>query len=106
MYTSGQLSMRRPTDETGDPSVEALRERQIRNFAVILLVSQGVPATLPFDLFPRQEQMIDVDRPVKGAKPGRFVIKQIGAADPLPDGGRVVDGQRGAGLSAVCDSFS
>src|SRR5262249_34204530 len=29
--------------ETGDPAIEALRERQIRNFAVILMVSQGVP---------------------------------------------------------------
>ncbi len=35
--------------ETGDPAVEALRERQIRNFAVILLVSQGVPMILAGD---------------------------------------------------------
>jgi isoamylase len=35
--------------ETDDPSVEALRERQIRNFAVILLVSQGVPMILAGD---------------------------------------------------------
>jgi isoamylase len=35
--------------ETGDAAVEALRERQIRNFAVILLVSQGVPMILAGD---------------------------------------------------------
>jgi isoamylase len=35
--------------ETDDPAVEALRERQIRNFAVILLVSQGVPMMLAGD---------------------------------------------------------
>ena len=35
--------------ETDDRSVEALRERQIRNFAVILLVSQGVPMILAGD---------------------------------------------------------
>ena len=37
----------------------------------------GVPATWI---------TLEVDRPVKGAQPGRYVIKQIGAADPLPDG--------------------
>jgi isoamylase len=35
--------------ETGDLAVEALRKRQIRNFAVILLVSQGVPMILAGD---------------------------------------------------------
>jgi isoamylase len=35
--------------ETDDPGVEALRERQIRNFAVILLVSEGVPMILAGD---------------------------------------------------------
>jgi len=35
--------------ETGDPAVEALRERQIRNFAVILMMSQGVPMLLAGD---------------------------------------------------------
>jgi isoamylase len=35
--------------ETDDPAVEALRERQIRNFAVVLLVSQGVPMILAGD---------------------------------------------------------
>jgi glycogen operon protein len=35
--------------ETDDPSIEELRERQIRNFAVILLVSQGVPMILAGD---------------------------------------------------------
>jgi glycogen operon protein len=35
--------------ETDDPRVDALRERQIRNFAVILLVSQGVPMILAGD---------------------------------------------------------
>ena len=43
-----------PTD---DPAIEALRERQIKNFAVILMMSRGVPMfvagdevrrTLPF----------------------------------------------------------
>ena len=29
--------------ETGDPAVEALRARQIRNFAVLLLLARGVP---------------------------------------------------------------
>jgi glycogen operon protein len=35
--------------DSDDPAVEALRERQIRNFAVILLVSQGVPMILAGD---------------------------------------------------------
>ena len=35
--------------DTDDPAVEALRRRQIRNFAVILLVSQGVPMILAGD---------------------------------------------------------
>jgi glycogen operon protein len=42
--------------ETGDPAVEALRERQIRNFAVILLVSQGVPMILAGDEARRTQQ--------------------------------------------------
>jgi glycogen operon protein len=32
-----------------DPAVEALRQRQVRNFAVLLLVSQGVPMILAGD---------------------------------------------------------
>jgi isoamylase len=39
-----------------DPLVEALRERQIRNFAVILLVSQGVPMILAGDEGRRTQQ--------------------------------------------------
>jgi isoamylase len=35
--------------DTDDPAVEDLRERQIRNFAVLLLVSQGVPMILAGD---------------------------------------------------------
>jgi glycogen operon protein len=35
--------------ETADANIEALRERQIRNFALILLVSQGVPMILAGD---------------------------------------------------------
>jgi isoamylase len=35
--------------ETTDPAVDSLRERQIRNFAVILMVSQGVPMILAGD---------------------------------------------------------
>jgi isoamylase len=35
--------------ETGDAAVRALRERQMRNFAVILLTSQGVPMILAGD---------------------------------------------------------
>jgi len=34
---------------TDDPAVQALRERQIRNFAVILMTSQGVPMILAGD---------------------------------------------------------
>lgn len=37
----------------------------------------GVPATWI---------TLDVDRPVKGARAGRLTIKQLGTADPLPDG--------------------
>ena len=32
--------------ESGDPAVEALRNRQVRNFAAILLLAQGVPMIL------------------------------------------------------------
>jgi glycogen operon protein len=35
--------------DTGDTAVEALRQRQMRNFAVLLLVSQGVPMILAGD---------------------------------------------------------
>lgn len=35
--------------ESGDPAVEALRSRQIRNFAAILLLAQGVPMILSGD---------------------------------------------------------
>jgi isoamylase len=42
--------------ETADPSVDALRERQIRNFAVILLLSQGVPMILAGDEARRTQQ--------------------------------------------------
>jgi isoamylase len=35
--------------DTGDVAVDALRERQIRNFAVLLLVSRGVPMILAGD---------------------------------------------------------
>ena len=35
--------------ETADPAVEALRSRQVRNFAAILLLSQGVPMILSGD---------------------------------------------------------
>jgi isoamylase len=42
--------------ETEDPAVEALRERQIRNFAVLLLLSQGVPMILGGDEARRTQQ--------------------------------------------------
>jgi isoamylase len=42
--------------ETGDSAVEALRERQIRNVAVILLMSQGVPMILAGDEARRTQQ--------------------------------------------------
>jgi isoamylase len=42
--------------ETDDPAVDALRRRQIRNFAVILLVSQGVPMILAGDEARRTQQ--------------------------------------------------
>ena len=35
--------------ETDDPAVEALRSRQVRNFAAILLLAQGVPMVLAGD---------------------------------------------------------
>ena len=35
--------------ETSDPAIEALRQRQVRNFAAILLLSQGVPMMLAGD---------------------------------------------------------
>jgi isoamylase len=35
--------------ETDDPAVEALRNRQVRNFAVLLLLSRGVPMLLAGD---------------------------------------------------------
>ena len=42
-----------PTD---DPAIEALRERQIKNFAAILLLSQGVPMFLAGDEVRRTQQ--------------------------------------------------
>ncbi|MGH3245544.1 MAG: glycogen debranching protein GlgX [Trebonia sp.] len=39
-----------------DPSVEALRERQIKNFATILLISQGVPMFVAGDEIRRTQQ--------------------------------------------------
>ncbi len=35
--------------ETNDPEIEALRERQIKNFLAILMLSQGVPMILAGD---------------------------------------------------------
>jgi glycogen operon protein len=42
--------------ETDDPAVEALRNRQVRNFAAILLLSQGVPMILSGDEVRRTQQ--------------------------------------------------
>ena len=42
--------------ETGDPAVNALRERQIRNFAAILLLSRGVPMFVAGDEARRTQQ--------------------------------------------------
>jgi glycogen operon protein len=42
--------------ETDDRAVDALRERQIRNFAVILMVSQGVPMFVAGDEARRTQQ--------------------------------------------------
>ena len=42
--------------ETTDPSIEALRERQIRNFATILMLSRGVPMILAGDEVRRTQQ--------------------------------------------------
>jgi isoamylase len=42
--------------ETDDPAIDALRQRQLRNFAVILLVSQGVPMMLGGDEARRTQQ--------------------------------------------------
>lgn len=39
-----------------NPAVEALRRRQVRNFAVLLLLSQGVPMILGGDEFGRTQQ--------------------------------------------------
>jgi isoamylase len=41
---------------TADPSVEALRNRQIKNFAVILLLSRGVPMILAGDEVRRSQK--------------------------------------------------
>jgi glycogen operon protein len=41
---------------SSDPAVEALRERQIKNFAAILLLSQGVPMLLAGDEARRTQQ--------------------------------------------------
>ena len=50
-----ELELRRggPTD---DPAVEALRSRQVRNFAAILLLAQGVPMILAGDEVRRTQQ--------------------------------------------------
>ena len=37
--------------ETGDPEINALRQRQIRNFLTILLISRGIPMLLSGDEF-------------------------------------------------------
>ncbi len=42
--------------ETGDPAIEALRVRQIKNFAAILLLSQGVPMLLAGDEIRRTQR--------------------------------------------------
>ena len=42
--------------ETDNPEVEALRKRQIKNFAAILLLSQGIPMILGGDEFRRTQQ--------------------------------------------------
>jgi isoamylase len=42
--------------DTDDPAVEALRDRQVRNFATILLLSQGVPMVLMGDEVRRTQQ--------------------------------------------------
>jgi isoamylase len=41
---------------TNDPAIKALRERQIKNFVAILLLSQGVPMLLGGDEFGRTQQ--------------------------------------------------
>jgi isoamylase len=42
--------------ETDSPEIQALRKRQIKNFAAILLLSQGVPMILGGDEFGRTQQ--------------------------------------------------
>jgi isoamylase len=42
--------------ETSDPDIEALRERQIKNFVTILMLSQGVPMLLAGDEIRRTQQ--------------------------------------------------
>ena len=42
--------------ETDNPEIQALRKRQIKNFATILLLSQGVPMILGGDEFGRTQQ--------------------------------------------------
>jgi isoamylase len=42
--------------ETGDPAVEALRERQIKNFAAILMMSRGVPMIVAGDEIRRTQK--------------------------------------------------
>jgi glycogen operon protein len=42
--------------DTNDPAVEALRERQIKNFATILLLSRGVPMILAGDEIRRTQK--------------------------------------------------
>jgi glycogen operon protein len=42
--------------ETGDPEIEAIRKRQIKNFLLTLLVSRGVPMLLGGDEFRRTQR--------------------------------------------------
>ena len=42
--------------ESGDPAVETLRSRQVRNFAAILLLAQGVPMILAGDEIRRTQK--------------------------------------------------
>jgi isoamylase len=41
---------------TGDPDIEALRDRQVKNFATLLMVSQGVPMFVMGDEVRRSQQ--------------------------------------------------
>jgi len=50
---SWNCSIEGPTD---DPAIEALRNRQVKNFAALLLLSQGVPMFVAGDEFRRTQQ--------------------------------------------------